>query len=48
MVNLWEYKLTGTLWITFYVNGNNPTWFGNFRVEYISHEIKNLMAIQIS
>ena len=33
VINLDEYKSIGTLWIAFYVNDNNVTYFDSFGVE---------------
>ena len=40
ITNLDEYKLIGTLWIAFYVNGDNVTYFDSFGVECIPKERK--------
>ena len=40
VINLDEYVSIGTLWLALYVNCNNVTCFGSFRVEHISEEIK--------
>ena len=39
VINLDEYKLTGTHWIALYVNGNNATYFDSVGVEHIQKEI---------
>ena len=40
VINLGEFKLIGTHWIAFYVNGNNIIYFDSFGVEHIPKEIK--------
>ena len=40
VINLDEYKLIGTHWVTFFVNDNNVTCFDRFGVEHIPKEIK--------
>ena len=40
VINLDEYKSTGTHWIAFYVNNNNVIYFDSFGVEHIPKEIK--------
>ena len=40
LINLDEFKSTGTHWIALYVNGNNIKYFDNFGVEHIPKEIK--------
>ena len=40
VVNLDEYKSIGTHWITFYINGDNVTYFDSFGIENIPKEIK--------
>ena len=40
VINLAEFKLIGTHWIAFYVNGNNIIYFDSFGVEHIPKEIK--------
>ena len=40
VTNLDEFKSKGTHWIAFYVNAENVTYFGSFRVEHISKEIR--------
>ena len=39
VINLDEFKPTGTHWIAWYVNNNNVTYFDSFRVEDIPKEI---------
>ena len=38
-VNLDEYKLIGTRWVTLYMNGDNVTYFDSFGVDHIPKEI---------
>ena len=46
IIDLDEYESTGSLWITFYVNFKNVTYFGSFGVEHIPKETKkNSMEI---
>ena len=40
VINLDEYKSTGTHWKVFYVNGDDVTYFDSFGVEHIANEIK--------
>ena len=40
VINLDEFKSTGTHWIALYVPGNNFIYFDRFGVEQISKEIK--------
>ena len=40
VINLDEYKSTGTHWIALYVNGSNVICFDSFGVEHIPKEIK--------
>ena len=39
VINLDEFKSTGTHWIALYVNGNNFIYFDSFGVERIPKEI---------
>ena len=39
-----EYKSVGSNWISFYVNDDNVTYFGIFRVKHIPKEIKKLIG----
>ena len=43
VVNLDEYELTGTHWVSLYVNGNKATYFDSFGVEHIPEEIKKFI-----
>ena len=47
VINLYEYKSTGTQWIAFYLNGANVTKFQSFGVEYIPKEIKKFIGNKI-
>ena len=40
VINPGEFKLIGTHWIAFYVNGNNIIYFDSFGVKHIPKEIK--------
>ena len=40
IIDLDEYESTGSLWITFYVNFKNVTYFDSFGVEHIPKETK--------
>ena len=42
VINLDEFKSSGTHWIALCVNGDNVTYFGSFGVEYIPKKNKNL------
>ena len=44
MINLDEYKLIGTHWISLYVNGNHVIYFDSFGVEHIPKEIKKFIG----
>ena len=44
MIYLDEYRLIGTHWIAFYVNGNNVTYFDSFGVDYIPKGIKKFLG----
>ena len=44
MINLDEYKSTGTYWVSLYVNVNAATYFDNFRVEHVQEELKPFMS----
>ena len=44
IINLDEYKSTGTHWIALYDNDNNITYFDSFGVEHISKEIINFIG----
>ena len=44
VINLDEYKSTGTHWITLYVNNNNVTYFDSFGVEHIQKEIRKFIG----
>ena len=46
VINLDEYKSTGTHWISLYVNDNSVIYFDFLGVEYIPEEIK--LATKIS
>ena len=46
VINLDEYKSTGTHWIALYVNANNIVYFDNFGVEHIPKEIKKFIRNQ--
>ena len=39
LVNLDEYKLIGTRWVTLYMNSDNVTYFDSFGVDHIPKEI---------
>ena len=40
LINLDEFKSTGTHWIALYVNGNNIKYFDSFEAEHIPKEIE--------
>ena len=44
VINLDEFKLIGTHWISSYVNGNNIIYFNSFGVEHIPKEIKKCIG----
>ena len=44
IINLDEYKSTGTHWITLFVNGDNVTYCDSFGVAYIPKEIKKFIS----
>ena len=44
IINLDEYELIGTHWITLYINDHNVTYFDSFGVEHIPKEIKKFIA----
>ena len=43
VMNLDEFKSTGTHWIALYVNGNNIIYFDSFEVEHIPKEVKKFI-----
>ena len=43
VINLDDYKSTGTHWIALYVNANNIVYFDNFGVEHIPKEVKKFI-----
>ena len=44
VINLDEYKSIGTHWVTFYVTGDNLTYFYSFGVEHISRKIRKFIV----
>ena len=44
VINLDEYKSTGTYWIALHVNAKNVIYFDSFGVEHIPKEIKKSIA----
>ena len=44
VINLDEFKSTGTHWVALYVNGNNKTYFNSFKVKHIPKEIKEFIG----
>ena len=48
IVNLDNYKNTGTHWIALYVKNNEVIYFDSFGVEHVPKEIKNLLVIKTS
>ena len=44
VINLDEYKSTGTHWITQYVNGDHVIYFDSFAVEYIPKETRKIIG----
>ena len=44
VVNLDEYKNTGTHWIVLHVKNNEVTYFHSFGVEYIPKEVKKVLG----
>ena len=44
IINLDEYESVETLWISFYVNAKNVTYFDNFGSAHITKEIRNFVG----
>ena len=44
VLNLDDFKLTGTHWVVLYVNGNNATYFDRFGLSHILKEVKEFMG----
>ena len=44
VINLDDYKSTGTHWIKLHMNRDNETYFDSFRVEYLPREVKTFIG----